>query len=110
MAFLVLTILQTISPLNFPEKISKLCSTVLYFLIENKIKKTEGNRSKNTPYGVLVSRQFWSFEKKILEVAGRLRPDHAACTKRICVSARVHKNKSMQHHTLGSGTAKFQVT
>ena len=24
--------------------------------------------------------------------------------------ARVHKNKSMQHHTLGSGTAEFQVT
>ena len=24
--------------------------------------------------------------------------------------SRVHKNKSMQHHTLGSGTAKFQVT
>ena len=23
---------------------------------------------------------------------------------------RVHKNKSMQHHTLGSGTAEFQVT
>ena len=25
-------------------------------------------------------------------------------------SSRVHKNKSMQHHTLGSGTAEFQVT
>ena len=24
--------------------------------------------------------------------------------------SRVHKNKSMQHHTLGSGTAEFQVT
>ena len=29
---------------------------------------------------------------------------------RLCVCARVHKNKSMQHHTLGSGTAEFQVT
>ena len=27
-----------------------------------------------------------------------------------CVIPRVHKNKSMQHHTLGSGTAEFQVT
>ena len=26
------------------------------------------------------------------------------------IPTRVHKNKSMQHHTLGSGTAKFQVT
>ena len=26
------------------------------------------------------------------------------------ILARVHKNKSMQHHTLGSGTAEFQVT
>ena len=26
------------------------------------------------------------------------------------VLTRVHKNKSMQHHTLGSGTAEFQVT
>ena len=25
------------------------------------------------------------------------------------VLPRVHKNKSMQHHTLGSGTAEFQV-
>ena len=30
--------------------------------------------------------------------------------KRECVVSRVHKNKSMQHHTLGSGTAEFQVT
>ena len=27
-----------------------------------------------------------------------------------CMQPRVHKNKSMQHHTLGSGTAEFQVT
>ena len=27
-----------------------------------------------------------------------------------CITPRVHKNKSMQHHTLGSGTAEFQVT
>ena len=26
------------------------------------------------------------------------------------IMPRVHKNKSMQHHTLGSGTAEFQVT
>ena len=26
------------------------------------------------------------------------------------ILTRVHKNKSMQHHTLGSGTAEFQVT
>ena len=26
------------------------------------------------------------------------------------LATRVHKNKSMQHHTLGSGTAEFQVT
>ena len=27
-----------------------------------------------------------------------------------CMTARVHKNKSMQHHTLGFCTAEFQVT
>ena len=26
------------------------------------------------------------------------------------IRTRVHKNKSMQHHTSGSGTAEFQVT
>ena len=28
----------------------------------------------------------------------------------LSITSRVHKNKSMQHHTLGSGTAEFQVT
>ena len=32
------------------------------------------------------------------------------CKMHRCVEPRVHKNKSMQHHTLGSGTAEFQVT
>ena len=27
-----------------------------------------------------------------------------------CLASRIHKNKSTQHHTLGSGTAEFQVT
>ena len=27
-----------------------------------------------------------------------------------CVISKVHKNKSVQHHTLGSGTVEFQVT
>ena len=33
-----------------------------------------------------------------------------AVVRKVYARARVHKNKSMQHHTLGSGTAKFQVT
>ena len=32
------------------------------------------------------------------------------CVSVVCVQSRVHKNKSMQHHTLWSGTAEFQVT
>ena len=61
----------------------------------------------------LVSHPFLAFEKERFGNCGVSwpdAPDHAAGTKQTYVNdmqARVHKNKSMQHYTLGSGTAKI---
>ena len=47
-----------------------------------------------------------SFSDKIRDAKHVDRSTHYST----CLVPRVHKNKSMQHHTSGSGTAEFQVT
>ena len=52
------------------------------------------------PPKCIVSGQLWRHTQ----------PHSGKHTHLSCLWSRVHKNKSMQHHTLGSGTAEFQVT
>ena len=48
----------------------------------------------------------------VVTISTRVGPGHGSrlLSAHTCPVPRVHKNKSMQHHTLRSGTAEFQVT
>ena len=52
------------------------------------------------------------FGRDVQKCAPSQQPNSACetITMPLLVSTRIHKNKSIHHHTLGSGTTKFQVT